>query len=73
MNRPADPDLRRKLDRYNQWEQVRRRQQSPEASFLEFCHLYELIVHLDPQQINQGHEAHLADLVAVNKRLKIKD
>ena len=70
MNRPVDPELRVKLERYNLWEREHALQKTSTQSLREFCHLYDLISHVDIQRIGAAHKVHLADLIEVAERLK---
>ena len=70
MNRPVDPEIRRKLNKFNQWEAEFNQRKSREQSYQEFCHLYELIFELKPEQQESAHQKHLEHLVEMSKRLK---
>jgi len=60
------------LEKFNVWERELNRSKTPAQTFEEFCHLYALIFELEPEQRERGHREHLAHLVEMQKRLKIK-
>lgn len=63
--------LRKKMERFNQWEAIEQKKLSESDRFEQFLTLYDLGRLYDEDKLKRIHNNHLMGLVSTNKRLRI--